>query len=323
MVGVQDDPLLRNVAKNVSSQTFKAYTERLDRLVRETGKPLLEMVRDAKRSNEVLQEMYESTTTRRNVIDAVISLFLHNPRLPKDEEKAYEAWSRKQRVLRALVQKARDNNRMTPELKAKHIDLVETREIASKLHDVIIGKKEADDSLRRLSKERLSQDYLIMLLMIDVPPKRADFGKLVVIRPPKALPKSGNYVVVPKAGAVTLVMHDYKTAKFYKKFEEELPGNVSDAIRESLKMFPRAHVFTGPDGHPMKDKAYSEMVKRVFLRHTGKPAGINALRHAYITHMADHGKVTLGELKVMAKSMGHSTGMQNGYQLVEGGGSKA
>ncbi len=155
-------------------------------------------------------------------------------------------------------------------------------------------------------------------MMVDMPPKRSDFGQLLVVLPPKRRPTTGNFVVVPKTGDVTLVMNDYKTAKFYNKLEETLPDNVASALRESLRMFPRAYVFTGREGEPLNDKNYAEFVKRVFKLHTGKNAGINAIRHAYITQVADHSKMTMGELKAIAKSMEHSTAMQDSYQLVEG-----
>ena len=317
---LKHDKLLRAVKAKVSCESYNAYCVRLARLMEAAGEKddLSTMLRSAKRSNDILQKKYESVVTRRNVIDAVMSVYLHNPKLAKEQSTAYEAWARKQRVLRGLVQKGRENNRMTPELKAKYIDLKETRGVAEKLHKVILATGEPTGKLQKLSKYRLSQDYLLLLLMVDVPPKRADLGELRVVRGPQAAPKNGNYVSVPDKGQATLVLRDFKTAKKYTRIEDVLPDHVSEAIRESLSMFPRAYLFTSYTGdQPLSAGVYADMVKRVFKRHTGKPAGINALRHAYITQMADHGKVTLGELNAMAKSMGHSPAMQNQYQVVQ------
>lgn len=320
---IAKDKLVVALKDKVSTETYNAYKERLRRLVEATGRTLIQTIRQFKRSNDILEEKYDSITTRRNVIDALLSLFIHTPSLVKKEFTAYEAWTRKQRALRELVKKARGNNRMTPEIKAKYIDLEETRGIARKLHKVIVSKSEPSGALSTLPKFRLSQDYLLMLLMVDVPPKRADLGELLIVKSPKEAPEGGNYVVVPDKGAATLVLRDFKTAKSYNMIQDVLPKNVTDAIRESLKSFPRTYLFTGHKvDTPLAPKVYADMVKRVFLRHTGKPAGINALRHAYITQMADHSKVTFTELGAMARSMGHSPLMQNQYQLVEGGGVK-
>ena len=65
----------------------------------------------------------------------------------------------------------------------------------------------------------------------------------------------------------------------------------------------------------MNESAYSTFIRRVFIEHIGKPCTINALRHAYISEFVGK-KHTYNELSAMARSMCHSTDMQQQYNVL-------
>ena len=312
---LSDDPLIDALASSVgkvagvSQMSIDTYRARLHRLTDATGKPLDKSLIHAAASYKVLQKKYSSPTTRKSIVTAVMSVFSHSPDFAKKHNKAWDTWKTRHRNLVQIETSIRDDNRATDDMKDTLPIIADVRVKAAEL------KKKTG-----LSKSQDSMDHLLLTMMVDMPPKRADFGDLqVLFTEPKNT--GGNYVVVPKkvSEPVTLVMNEYKTAKRKGTFREEIPKSVAADLRKSLKDFPRKYVFVGRDNDNMTANAYSEYVKRAFFKHTGKASGVNALRHAYITQECNPGKRTIAELKQIAESMNHSVVMQATYHVVGGG----
>jgi hypothetical protein len=127
--------------------------------------------------------------------------------------------------------------------------------------------------------------------------------------------RSGNFVYVPEVGDIKLVMYEYKTFKTYGRFVETLPKTVATALRDSLAAFPRKYVFEQKD-EPMNEHQYGRFVVQTFKRCVKKEAGINTIRHSYITQMVDTKKMTIAEQHALAASMCHSYAMQQKYVMV-------
>jgi hypothetical protein len=289
----------------LSQTTIDTYTVRLRMLTETTGKGLRESILDPKGSNAKLQAKYGSAATRKNVVTAVVAV-LARAKFPATVR---AAWKTRLRHLLHIDQVARDDNRTSDAVRGKMIDVQEVSRLASRL------LKRGADTLKE------SQEQLALTMFVDMPPRRADFGRLVVKHGgPAAVRKwSGpagkgtNVVVMPKNGPVVLVMHEYKTAKTYGVHVDDMPRVVSTALRKSLNDFPREHVFG-----PMSASGFGHFVTAAFQKHTGKAANINLLRHAYITQVADPKTKTQAELKKIAKSMCHGIEMQGAYNLVGG-----
>jgi hypothetical protein len=262
-----------------------------------------------------------SAATRKNIVTAVNSLLTHSPSFAKQHKDATAMWRRGQRILDQLVTSMEDDNRVTDAMRAKLVDINATGEIAKQLKASLDRYKGAPTK----AQLRDSQDYILLLLMVDVAPKRSDFGALRVLSsaPPKSHP--GNYLILPKGRgrAATLVMKEYKTAKSHGVYIEDLPPHVSDAIRDSLTLWPRKYVFVGRNGDKLTDKAYGEVVKSTFRRRTGKNAGVNAIRHSFISQKCNPATTTTGELKQYAKAMNHSPTTQMRYHMVGAGCSRS
>jgi hypothetical protein len=305
------DPLVAALASPVkgvhlSQTTVDTYTVRLRMLTETTGKGLRESILDPKGSNAKLQAKYGSAATRKNVVTAVVAVLARSAAVPA---KVHAAWKTRLKHLLHIDQVARDDNRTDDATRQKMIDVQEVSRIAARL------LKQGSATLKD------SQEQLALTMFVDMPPRRADFGRLSVKRGGSAAVrkwsgpagKGCNVVVVPKHGEVVLVMHEYKTAKTYGVHVDGLPRVVSDAVRKSLHDFPREHVFG-----PMSASGFGHFVRSAFMKHAGKAANINLLRHAYITQVADPKTKTQAELKQIAKSMCHGIEMQGAYNLVGG-----
>lgn len=286
----------------LSPQTITSYENLYRMLTATTGKDLGESITQANASHEKLKSKYKAVSTRKSIVTAVNALITRHPDIV--DKKATTLWRGYQKSLKMLDNFHRNNNVATPALLEKTVDIKAT-------------KAKADDLGKTTFYEvRESMRHLILLMMTDMPPKRADFGELRVHTRRPRKENEGNYVVVPSTGAVTLVLNEFKTAKSHDPIKETLPKSVADALRKSLKQFPRDYVFVGRDDEPMKPEAYGKFVTSTFEMHTGKKAGVTALRRAYITQMVDTKTMTMEQLEAIATSMGHTTKEQTRYNLV-------
>jgi hypothetical protein len=293
----------------LSSQTIASYENLYRMLTAATGKDLGKSIAQAAASQRKIQKTYPLISTKKSIVTAVNGLLTRKQDVAN--EKAVTKWRQYQTTLRQLYSGIRDNNVETPALMEKMIDLDAVRAKAKDL-----AKKE-------FKNVKESMRHLVLLMMVDMPPKRADFGELRVHERMPHDKNVGNYVIVPEKGDVRLVLNEFKTAKSHFPIDENLPKTVADALRKSLADFPRDYVFVGrfPAGNiermlPMTPDAYGKFVKTTFELYMGKKAGITALRRAYITQTCDPKTMTMEQLKEIAKSMGHTTTEQARYNVV-------
>lgn len=300
-------PLFKNLAVPnkrhgaASPMTMSTYHMRLVRLEEISGRKLDDALLHPKAAYDAISKEYtKSATTRKGVLTAVMALFAHSPAYAKRHPKQHLAWSLLHRMQCGIEAKAREDNRITPEKRKAMITISALERAALKL------KKSGLDTLEK------SMDFLLLSFMTDIPPKRLDLGELLVCKGDKPPAKyDGNYVLVPAGKApCTLVLRQYKTARVYGVIKDDLP--FSAALKESLKRFPRDHVFEPP----MSPEKYGKFIRTVCERHTKKAAGINDIRHAYISERCIASKVIYADLSKIAHSMGHSVDMQARYQLV-------
>jgi hypothetical protein len=270
-----------------------------------TGKPLSASLIDAKSSYTALEKEYDSAVTRANIVYAVMAMFKYAPGFAKEHAAAVSYWMERRQELAQQESERRDNNRMTTKMQKKFIDIKATRLLVANLER------------KGLKTLQSSQEHLLMSMMVNMPPKRNDLGALQVYRSRPAKDE-GNYVIVPKSGDITLVLNEFKTVKKNGPLRETIPRGVAKSMRQSLQSFPRKFVFVGKNGDEMSDSQYGVFVKDIFQRYTGKIAGVNAIRHAYITQMCNPRTMTREELKATAKSMCHSVDMQAQYHVVGG-----
>jgi hypothetical protein len=289
----------------ISPATVARYRRHMGLLEAAAGVSLEAAMRgDAAPAIKALRKKYDHPGTLANLGTVVMSLYGHSPDFALAHAESRERWRRFTAAAASVYKKERDNNVMTDELRAKIPTCREVRRAMARMQAAGIATL------------RDSQHFLMMAMSVDNPPKRRDFGALRVLARERA-GQEGNYVVVPPKARVKLVMQEYKTAKTYGRFCEELSDALSSALRASLALFPRDYVFVGRDGRAMSDAAYGEFVRTVFKERVGKPAGVNALRHMYVTERTSTGKMTTGQRKTLARSMNHSMHMQIEYAVVD------
>ena len=164
---------------------------------------------------------------------------------------------------------------------------------------------------------RQSLELLWLLIALKVPAKRADYGQLGVVSALDKVPGNANAMVVPRStGGAVLVLQSYKTQHIHGRYEEEMPPEVTQAIRASLAAFPRSHLFVAADGAPFKSNAtWAQWATRTFEKHLGNRATVNGLRKAWVQMYGLPGKVTHARQVELARAMLHSHSVQQAFYV--------
>ena len=152
------------------------------------------------------------------------------------------------------------------------------------------------------------REYLVVSLYTLIEPIRADYGNMKVVRKVE----TGNQLVLGDARPY-FILTNYKTAKTYGDVRIEIPDDLAEVINNWFE-------FLGQEPEYLLDQVYSgktlsNYIRRVFEKYTGKPVGINLLRHAKITHELSTPKSIL-EKRKLASSMLHSKERSEKYFVV-------
>lgn len=147
-------------------------------------------------------------------------------------------------------------------------------------------------------------DKLLVGLYTYLPPQRADYTPMIIVkRLPKTLVDGMNYVVILKKSA-RFVFHAYKTAKVYGDRIVNVPPPLFALLIAYLG--ERRDGYLLHDGPmPWTPTRLGDNLRRIFLKAFGKLISINALRHSYITKECA-GMPSLSALESAAAAMDHS-----------------
>jgi hypothetical protein len=162
-----------------------------------------------------------------------------------------------------------------------------------------------------LQDKKLYKEYVILSLYVLIPPLRSDYSPVRITATEDG--QKDNKLVVDSSG-VSLVLHDYKTAKQYGVQRLTFPIELENIIRHWLTLETSGFLFS-VNGKAASESWLSGQVRNIMLRLTGKASGINILRHSYITYMR-RGEQPVIAQNSLAASMLHSNGMSQLYRRI-------
>lgn len=250
-----------------------------------------------------VKEVYESLTTRKNVLTTLLALYRLDDALRSAHGEAHRVWNQRHDELSRL-QSAKVRRSEPSEKQVEKYTSFE--EIEAKYED-----------LRRAGPHktlRESMMFVLLSIMVHLRPKRADLGATQIYKDADPRITTENYIVLRSRGASYLVMNLYKTSKYYQTVEEDLPEGLVHDLKTSLSRWPRKYVFQKADGTPMSNNTYSAFVRSTFEHYFGRATGVSLLRHIYITEKLDFDDMTLEEQAEEAKLMLHTAGLQRAYK---------
>jgi hypothetical protein len=337
MVRGGDEQLLHSLASmsDTAESTRMVYVGRVRGMLPRLGAPSVRaLMRDAGGQYRQAVEsgrLSASVLTSRNMAVAVLALFKANPdeRCHAAGKRGYAGWRDTARRLRDLMDIAYARNQPLNERQRRNY--VGYAEIDA----VYTGLRAVKPASRAHLTLHDSQTLVLLAFYAHLVPRRSDLGAVRIVHGTKKdgcgnrvellllqpRIRSGGQTKGVAAGrkqqrgvvaAPRLVLEDYKTAGTYHSTEEELPPPLVGVLLESLRRWPRDHLFVSPHtARPMTRDVYSKYVRRVFAeRFDGRAAGTALLRHAYITERVDFNAMSTVERERIAHLMGHSLDTQ-------------
>ena len=295
------DILAKAFSGGALSEVTKAnYESRLKRMEALTKKTVEFLMLHPNETFVAIKRAYTELQSQKAMINAFLTLFKHSEKLDRKAKTAYKVWKSIFATVNDVIKERYDNNVATEAQLEAYVPLAE-----------VIAKRDALD--------KGSMEYLLLSMYTKIPPVRADYGNVRILAKEPATEeerKQGNYLIVaPKK--MTLRLNEFKSkGRRFPQYEKELPADLDGDIRNSLKKWPRTHLFMSKKTMKpyARDNTYVVFVLRMTERVFGKPIGVSMLRRIYVNGQ-DYNKMTTEEKKQLSDDMLHSVMMNDQYRL--------
>ncbi len=286
--------------KYPNKKTRENYVSRLRALVGHLETGIQEILNNPDEYYPKLQTVYPSLTTRKNVLTVLLALLREDSDVTEEQKSRW-------RTLHENLAKHQDIRVKRSEPEQKQIEQYTSFEEIEAKYDELKND-------RPHATFRSSLQFVLLSVLVHMRPKRADLGAVELFETTDPNRTDINYMVLRKKGASYLSMHVYKTSKYYKTVEEDIPAGLLTDIQTSVKRWPRKYLFTKENGDPMSNNTYTVFVKDVFKQLFGKATGVSMLRHIYITEKLNFDDMTMEEQDEEARLMLHTSGLQRRYK---------
>ena len=305
-----EDRFKHVIEKEYENEKTKVnYISRMVGLMRKLdADSLFTVLEDPVRWYPKIREVYPSISTRRNILTVFLALFAKDKELETDVGGAtvQKKWSQYHDELGRYLKTQESKSEPSKKQVEKYTSF---EEIETKYRE--LGKKSPHASIKS------SLQYLLLSVVLHLKPKRADLGSIKIYEEKNPNKTDENYIVLRTRGSSFLVMNVYKTSKFYHTVEEDLPRELTEDLRTSLRRHPREYLFISSENKPMNNNTYAKWVSRQFEELFGKSTGLSLLRHSFISEKLDVGNMTLAEREDVARKMGHTVALQDRYRFVK------
>jgi len=229
-----------------------------------------------------------SHTLRHNYLSAAVAYILHC--VPLDHQARYKkTWTDLQKKNQEPIRERIDSQELTERQKKNAVTW-----------DQVMEARAANP------------DDLLLAFYTYLPPVRADYNAVHLLRSGDSIPKGENYIIMDRT--YKLVLQEFKTSKTYSSIEHNLPEPLKKILDKSLAKEPRAYLFVSSrTGEPYTASNFAEWAGRQLSKLIGQKTNLTALRHAYV-HTIDYNQ-PYKDLKAITNSMGHSVERSMLYKL--------
>ena len=280
-----------------SARSIAIYTKAIEDLRRAFNASDIEFLKNHSAVNKYIEDMPKAFNTKKMYWIALVSTLKQLNRM--DFADAFAAYKAKMDAANKKVAEEMEQQEMTEREKAIYVEwpgILEAREKA------------------RQSASCLAtwQDYVILCLYTMMPPLRLDWSPVAVVKTETEC--SGNCIMIEKK-SITFILREYKTARKYGEQKLILPKDLEKVVREWLTLNPSGWLLVDNVGQPLSEKALQKRITDIMTRHTGKAAGVNIIRHSFVSHQR-RGEKPLAEQKKLASGMLHSVAMSQLYRRI-------
>lgn len=274
------------------------YKKRLTHLTDVTGKDMNWIIDNCKKTMKHLND--KSFETKKAYINSILALFKYTKDMKCLKKKQYDCWFKTFQEVNEITEKKYDN--IAP---------------SEKQIESFVTWKEVIE--KRDSLDKSSDAYLILCLYTMIPPSRADMNNIKIVSKdlgPKEILKQPNYLIV-EGNKMTLVYNEFKSkGRSIPKYEKELPLELVEVIKKSLKDSPRDFLIVSPRNHEpyLNVNSYTKYVHDILHKIFGKKVTFNTLRHSFVNEL-DFNELTPGERDSIARDLMHSERTMQRYKL--------
>jgi hypothetical protein len=271
-----------------AENTMKRYAVAIKKLEEAN----LDIKREPEKVVSYLHEKYDKYNTRKSFLSAIMSTYEDKATIPQIYRDAI--------MEEFKFQKQKEEaQELTPEQDANYLPWNEIM----KVQEQLASKND------KTSSEWL--EYLVVSLYTLTSPARADYAAMLVRKNRRGDKTKNVFVNIKKP---YFLFREYKTANTYGEVKIFLPKPLVIVITEWFE-----HIKQVPEyllGSKYTPITLSNYIRNMFKKYTGKSVGVNLLRHAYLTHMNNEGKLrSIAQKTAVAKKMMHSTDTQTKYDL--------
>lgn len=289
---------------DLSKKTIENYIFRIQRLENVTNQPIEWIMTHPKKTIKTIKENISAEpATIANYITVICKLYNVHSQFAQAHIQSKQTYQTYLTYYRLEVNKAYKQSKYKSKQEDKKVEWKIVQDYYCQYKNNPITKISHRDNLH----------CLLLAFLLNLRPKRADYGNLRIYQTKPQSNPSGNYVIMsPKPH---LVLNNYKTAKLRGMIKEDIPFELYIQLKDSLKLLPRDHVFVSlhKDMYLMpyeKNNSYSQWVMRIFGKHFGKQMGVSLWRTVYINANVDFQNDSYEELEKGAHLSGHSIQQQ-------------
>lgn len=252
--------------------------------------------KDAENVVKYLLLTYDKYNTRKSYLSAIFSTYNDDrSKIPKVLKDAINEEFKLQKT-------KEDSQELTPEQEENYLAW----------KDILKVQKQLKDKTDKTKTEWL--EYIVVSLYTLTSPVRADYAGMIVRKSYRDSKKNAKKNVFVQTTKPYFVFTDYKTAETYGKVKVPVPKALATVITEYFEHL--GHVPEYLLGNTYNPVILSNFIRATFKKYTNKSVGINILRHSYLTHMNNEGKLrSIKNKTAVAKKMMHSIETQTKYDL--------
>jgi hypothetical protein len=310
MKPITDKKYLDVLKKSLSSEkSYENYVVRFKKLKEITGTNRIHNILvNPKEYYPLIKEHYPNINTRKNMMTPILKLFTLFPNLQKAEKDKHDQWKRNHDDMNILQEAHIKKNKMTQKQKDNYISFEDVQ-----LHLTKMKNQNPHTSFKQ------SLYFVLLNLLIDIKPKRSDLGCVKIYRGEDPNKQDENYIILKEERDNVpsyLVLNVYNKT-VYGTVIEDLKKDTSDAIRDSLRVYPRDYLFVDVNKRPYTiSNSYGKFVTSCFNDIFEKKVGTSLWRHIFIMSDEVQGNKSDEELADIARKMLHSPTVQRQYRFV-------
>lgn len=301
--------LIKDKRPSIKDSSLKAYLISLKKMNNNEEIKNLNFLKESKNIFEIIDKL--ALSTKRSYLTSIlVVLGAFNK---EGFNSVLEIYRKKLQELNNEYNKKIDTHEKTDKQSKNWVSLKQLSKVRNFYKKELEEKGILKKDVLKAKEKDLIQKYLVSALYTLQPPIRLDYGSMKIIRKLEDDDGKKNFLLVKGRNKKTFIFNDFKNKKNLGTQKQEVNSKLNSVINLWLKYNKTENFLMNSKGELMVENSLSKYIKKVF-EPTKKNITLNLLRHIYISENIDLEAVK--KSKELAKTMMHSTGLQEDYAKI-------